>query len=385
MNTPKSDVCFDFLSTRKRTEHLCLPLELEDFIPQPIPDVSPPKWHLGHTTWFFEQFVLLNFESNYTPFDPNFLFFFNSYYQNAGERVARNLRGTLSRPTVKEVLNYRQYVTSAVEKLLINQQSEDILELVTLGIHHEMQHQELLMYDIKYIFGMQPAQPIYGNSFELTQELQAGWKDVEGGIYEIGAQNEGFSYDNEKGHHQVLLNDYSISQALVSNREYLDFINSGGYTDFNLWHDEGWATLQNQGWKAPLYWQQRAGNWGYFTLSGFKEIDLHLPVQHVSYFEASAFAAWKNCRLPTEAEWEVASPLFSWGQLWEWTGSAYLPYPGFFKALGALGEYNGKFMVNQHVLRGASVATPPGHARKTYRNFFAPQSRWQFSGIRLVK
>jgi ergothioneine biosynthesis protein EgtB len=380
------ELIVQFLTTRKRTEDQCLPLAIEDYVPQPILDVSPPKWHLAHTTWFFEQFVLLEFLPNYLVFQPEYLVYFNSYYQNAGERIPRDQRGNLSRPLVQEIMNYRHYVTHAVELLLQNNHDPELLAVIELGIHHEMQHQELLIYDIKYILGSQPAQPVYGNSFELEEEpYLTDFITINEGLYSIGAHENHFAYDNEKCNHRVWIDEFSISNRLVTNGEFLEFIHAGGYEDFNFWHDEGWTLLQSQKWQAPLYWKKLEGEWGYYTLTGFKKLDKNLPVQHLSFYEASAFAAWKNCRLPTEQEWEVAADHFSWGKLWEWTSSAYMPYPGFVKADGALGEYNGKFMVNQQVLRGASVATPKGHSRKTYRNFFAPHTRWHFSGLRLVK
>ncbi|NHE59154.1 ergothioneine biosynthesis protein EgtB [Cyclobacterium plantarum] len=376
-----------FKNCREQTEKICAPLELEDYVPQPIADVSPPKWHLAHSTWFFEQFLLSTFKQGYTVYDSDFAYLFNSYYNNAGDRVLRPNRGLMSRPPVRDVLAYRDYVTKEVLDFIGSGEAEkEALDILELGINHEQQHQELLVYDIKYILGHQPTFPVYGDTFNLLQESQEQrWISMEEGLYAIGFSGNGFSYDNENARHRVFLESYQISNKLVSNAEYMEFIKAGAYQDFNLWHADGWDFIQNQKLKAPLYWHQTGGEWRQYTFSGLAPIDPNLPVQHLSFYEAYAFAEWKGMRLPTEFEWEAASPQFSWGQLWEWTGSAYLPYPGFQKAAGALGEYNGKFMVNQHVLRGASVATPQGHSRATYRNFFAPPSRWIFSGIRLAK
>jgi len=376
----------NFLATRKLTEGICAPLEVEDYVPQPIVDVSPPKWHLGHTTWFFEQFVLIPFLPDYPIFDEDFAFLFNSYYNHAGERVLRPNRGLMSRPPVREVMQYRAFVTDRLMEMISSRElSVEILDRIVLGINHEQQHQELLVYDLKYILGNQPTFPVYGEGFQTQPMGKDGFLKFEEGIYEIGFAGEGFCYDNELGRHRVFLEAFELSEQLVTNGEYLEFIESGGYQNFDYWLDEGLSFIKNEGITAPLYWYRKGGEWWNYTLSGFQRVDPSLPVQHISFYEASAFAAWKGCRLPTEFEWEVAEEQLKWGQLWEWTNSAYLPYPGFTKAPGALGEYNGKFMVSQHVLRGASVATPLGHSRPTYRNFFHPSSRWIFSGIRLAK
>jgi len=376
----------DLLTTRKLTESICAPLEVEDYVPQPIGDVSPPKWHLGHTTWFFEQFVLVPYAPGYQVFHEDFSFLFNSYYNHAGDRVLRPNRGLMSRPPVREVMRYRKYVTDKmVEFMSMPELNEKILERIILGINHEQQHQELLVYDLKYILGNQPTFPVYGNGFHTVATKDHNFKKFSEGIYEIGFLGDGFCFDNELGRHRVFLEAFEISDQLVTNGEYLEFITSGGYQNFDYWLDEGLNFIKKEGITAPLYWHRKGGEWWNYTLKGFQKIDPALPVQHVSFYEASAFASWKGCRLPTEFEWEVAADQFDWGQLWEWTNSAYLPYPGFSKVPGALGEYNGKFMVSQHVLRGASVATPAGHSRPTYRNFFHPSSRWVFSGIRLAK
>lgn len=375
------------LKTRKATEDICAPLEVEDYVPQPIADVSPPKWHLAHSTWFYEQFVLVPNDPEYRIFSPDFAYLFNSYYNNAGDRVLRPNRGLMSRPPVREVIAYRHYVTDALIKFMDKSDlSTEILDVITLGVNHEQQHQELLVYDIKYILGNQPTFPIYGDSFSLQKEkTERTFVQIQEGIYGIGAAEDDFCFDNECGQHKVYLHDFQISDTLVTNGEYMEFMAAGGYGDFNLWLAEGWDFILKEKIQAPFYWHQQEGKWFQYTFQGFREVEKELPVAHLSFYEALAFATWKGMRLPTEFEWEVAADQLDWGQLWEWTYSAYLPYPGFKKAPGALGEYNGKFMINQNVLRGASVATPQGHSRKTYRNFFPASSRWLFSGIRLAK
>lgn len=375
-----------FLFTRAQTEALCRPLKVEDHVPQPIVDVSPPKWHLGHTTWFFEQFILVPFAKPYQLFHEDFAYLFNSYYNHAGDRVLRPNRGLMTRPVLDEVMEYRHYVTQRIQDLLDQGDLEkEVYSRVILGINHEEQHQELLVYDLKYILGNQPTFPVYGPGFQTKAEPNGGFLKFKEGVYSVGFEGSGFCYDNELGRHRVFLEPFEISEGLVTNGDYLEFMESGGYQNFDLWLDEGLQFIKNENINSPLYWHFKNGKWWNYTLQGFCEVNPKLPVQHVSFYEASAFASWKSCRLPTEAEWEVAASNFHWGQVWEWTNSAYLPYPGFTKAEGALGEYNGKFMVSQHVLRGASVATPPDHSRITYRNFFHPASRWIFSGIRLAQ
>ena len=374
-----------FELVREQTERICAPLEIEDYIVQPMANVSPPKWHIGHTTWFFEEFLLKKYNKDYKVFHKDFSFIFNSYYNNVGERVERPNRGFLSRPPVREVIKYRQYVTQKCVELLESSPSDEVLDIFEIGINHEQQHQELLVYDIKYILGTQPLLPVYGKEFTTQEETKTGFFSFKAGLYEIGARDLGFTYDNEHGRHQVYLQDFEISKSLVSNGEYLEFIKAGAYKDFNLWLSEGWDFIQNEKIDAPLYWKLINGEWYNYTLNGFEKVAMEAPVQHVSFYEAQAFATWKGMRLPTEFEWECAADKLNWGQLWEWTNSAYLPYPGYQKAPGALGEYNGKFMSNQNVLRGSSVATPTGHSRKTYRNFFHASSRWLYSGIRLSK
>ena len=376
-----------FLETRKLTEELCFPLEIEDYVVQPIVDVSPPKWHLGHTTWFYEEFILKPYSKGYKIYDDDFSFIFNSYYEAVGKRVVRSDRGNLSRPSVQNVYDYRSYVTKNIKSLFQEIQSDELLSLLEVGIHHEKQHQELLLTDIKYVFGNNPLLPVYSNSLKEHQceNHSQEWINIEEGIYEIGHNSDKFCYDNELGRHKVYLHPYQISNKLVTNLEYLEFINANGYEKFDLWHADGWDWVNENKITAPLYWHTIDGKWYNFTLNGLKIIDPDAPITHISYFEAFAFAQWSGLRLPTEFEWEVAQEFFPWGKRWEWTESAYLPYPKYEKADGALGEYNGKFMVNQKVLRGGSVATPDKHTRPTYRNFFQPNLRWQFTGLRLVK
>ncbi|MGY0391636.1 ergothioneine biosynthesis protein EgtB [Bizionia sp. KMM 8389] len=375
---------FEF--TRNRFLEICKPLKKEDYSVQPAVYVSPPKWHLAHTTWFFEQFVLAKFVTNYQEFDSDFAYLFNSYYNNAGKRVLRPNRGLMTRPTVDEVYSYRAYVDDKMRMFLDNNPSQEALDIVELGINHEQQHQELFYYDITYILGNQPTFPSIENTLKFKPlSTESKFVSISEGLYEIGHEDDSFCYDNELGKHQVFLQDFEISDQLVSKGEFLEFIKAGGYQDFNLWHAEGWDFIQNNNIKAPLYWHEVDGAWHQYSLDGFLPINENMPVTHISFYEAFAFAEWKKMRLPTEFEWEVASKKIKFGQLWEWTNSAYLPYPNFSKAPGALGEYNGKFMINQMVLRGASVATVENHSRNTYRNFFHPSMRWQFSGIRLVK
>lgn len=379
-----------FKDVREYTETLCEPLEIEDYIPQPVIDVSPPKWNIGHTTWFFEEMILKPFVPDYRVFDANFGFLFNSYYNSVGERTRRDRRGDLSRPTVREVFAYRKYVDEKMLELLGQEElPENVRELVILGLNHEQQHQELFLTDLKYTLSVNPLFPVYRADFALCErgefETDDEWIGIEGGIHEIGFSGEGFHFDNELGRHQVLLNDFQIRKNPVTNGDFLEFIEDGGYRDFRLWHSEGWDWVCENNVTAPLYWNKTDGIWNQFTLGGLRKLNPRNPVCHISFYEAAAFAEWCGRRLPTEFEWEAASGKFDWGLRWEWTNSAYLPYPGFQKPAGAVGEYNGKFMINQMVLRGASVATPAGHSRNTYRNFFHPPLRWQFTGIRLAQ
>jgi len=394
-SNPKMDalghLCAFYKDVRSHTERLCEPLEIEDYIPQPIVDVSPPRWNIAHTTWFFEEMILKKFVPNYKVFDASFGFLFNSYYNSVGARTARDHRGDLSRPTVNRIFEYRKYVDERMNELLSQPPkggTQNFSDLVILGLNHEQQHQELFLTDLKYTFSLNPLFPMYRDDFAIEEKSESGSesfaKKAEG-IYEIGYAGNDFCFDNELSHHKVYLNDFEIATRLVTNLEFLEFIQDGGYRDHKLWHSEAWDWVHENSVESPLYWHQRDGEWFQFTLAGLRPLALDAPVCHVSFYEAAAYAEWREMRLPTESEWEAASGEFDWGLRWEWTNSAYLPYPGFKKAAGAVGEYNGKFMINQMVLRGASVATPEGHSRPTYRNFFHPHLRWQFAGIRLAR
>lgn len=383
----RTNLLDNYLRIRAATEEICRPLEIEDYVIQNIADVSPPKWHLGHTSWFFETMILIPYLEGYKIFDPNFNYVFNSYYETIGARVIRTDRGNLSRPTVDQVYKYRAYVDHAMTKYLENPIPEDLVPLFLLGLNHEQQHQELLVTDIKFVLGNNPLLPTYSDtSIEKgTEILEQSFLTFREGVYEIGHQGNDFCFDNELNRHKVYINHFEISENLVSNGEYLEFMNAGGYNNFRLWHADGWEWKKQKEAKSPLYWHFIENEWQHYTLNGLSEILLNQPVTHINMYEAYAYANWKKMRLPTEAEWEVASQNLNWGERWEWTQSAYLPYPGFKMAEDATGEYNGKFMVNQMILRGASTATPDGHSRTTYRNFFQPHLQWQFTGIRLVK
>ncbi|BAO76015.1 ergothioneine biosynthesis protein EgtB [Winogradskyella sp. PG-2] len=375
-----------FLNIRSRTEAICKSLKPEDVSIQPIDFVSPPKWHLAHITWFFEEFVLTKSKPNYQVFNKNFAYYFNSYYNNVGERVIRANRGLMTRPTLDEIIEYRAYLDEHIVQFLESDLSKSVYDVIEIGLQHEQQHQELLIYDIKYILGHQPSFPKLDFEVKLNPEFKSQeFIKIDEGIYTIGHQEDCFCWDNELGKHKVYLHDFEISNKLVTNQDYIEFIEVGGYKNFNLWHADGWDYIQKNNIKSPMYWHKINGQWMQYTLQGFIIIDKDLPVSHISFYEAFAFSQWKEMRLPTEFEWEVASKHFEYGQLWEWTNSAYLPYPNYSKAEGAIGEYNGKFMVNTMVMRGSSIATPKDHCRPTYRNFFSPEIRWQFSGIRLVK
>ncbi|MBC8154991.1 MAG: ergothioneine biosynthesis protein EgtB [Bacteroidetes bacterium] len=395
LTTAQSDFVDRYRTVRAHSEAICQGLETEDYVVQPVADVSPPKWHLGHTTWFWETFVLIPYAPDYHIFHDDFSFVFNSYYESVGKRVLRTNRGNLSRPTVADVYRYRAHVDEQMDRLLENATlSSELQALIDLGLNHEQQHQELLVYDIKYILGHNPLFPTI--QMPLTSVDPAIWPtspvSVDEGIYKVGYQDNGwgdarFHFDNEEGVHTVYINAFSAEPTLITNGDYLEFMQAGGYRDFRHWLADGWALVNQTGAHAPLYWHLVDGEWWCYTFDGLQPIDKTEPVCHVSYYEADAFARWRGQRLLTEFEWEVASLSprpFGWGERWEWTQSAYLPYPGFTTAEGAVGEYNGKFMSGQIVLRGASAATPAGHSRPTYRNFFQPDKQWQFSGIRLV-
>jgi ergothioneine biosynthesis protein EgtB len=382
------DLLEKYMAVRKYSEEICKPLKTEDYVVQPIADVSPPKWHIGHTTWFFETFILKPNMENYIEYDPQYNYVFNSYYETVGARVIRTDRGNLSRPAVEDIYKYRKHIDDAMIKFLQTTPSRELQEIILLGLHHEQQHQELLWTDIKYILGNNPLFPAYKTSLngkETGTQRTGGFINIEQGIYNIGYPGNEFCFDNELSRHKVFLNDFSISKELVTNAEFIEFINAGGYKNFNYWHAEGWDWVKNNNITAPLYWHLIDGEWQHYSYAGLKPVRIEDELCHISFYEASAYASWKEMRLPTEFEWEVAAQQFDWGRRWEWTESAYLPYPGFAKAPGAIGEYNGKFMVNQKVLRGASEMTSPQHSRITYRNFFHPHLRWQYTGLRLVQ
>ena len=377
-------------AVRDATPRLCEPLEAEDYAVQPLPEVSPPKWHLGHTSWFFERFLLRPYLSGYRVFDEGYGLLFNSYYKSAGPHWLQRERGVLSRPATREVLAYRRHVDDAMSALLGTARANpEVSALTEAGIQHEQQHQELLLMDIKYILGINPSMPPYAERPPAPTGRGAdGWVSIEPGIHAIGAEGPGFSYDNERPRHRVWLESCEIAGALVSNAEFLDFMQDGGYSEPRLWQSKGWDWVQAQGVRAPLYWFEHDGTWQEYTLAGAAPLDGGAPVMHVSWFEAEAYARWRGCRLPTEEEYEVflrRSSAADAPSLWCWTRSHYSPYPGFRPFDGPLAEYNGKFMCNQFVLRGGCFATPPGHHRDTYRNFFEPQQRWMFSGIRLAR
>ena len=383
------DLLKKYKEVRKYTEDICKPLKTEDYVVQPIVDVSPPKWHIGHVTWFFETFILKAFAKDYVEFNSQYNYVFNSYYETEGARVIRTNRGNLSRPSVEDIYAYRKHVDEAMCLFLQNDIPKNVEEIFVIGLNHEQQHQELLLTDIKYILGNNPLFPAYKNSIDKHLKNEANpdssFIKINKGVYNIGFEGNGFCFDNELKSHPVYLGDFKISTALVTNKEFLEFINAGGYQDFNFWHSDGWNWVKTNQIIAPLYWHFIDGKWYNYTLAGLQPVEINEPICHVSFYEAAAYASWKGMRLPTEFEWEIAAKQFDWGRRWEWTNSAYLHYPGFSKLPGAIGEYNGKFMVNQMVLRGASDVTSHEHSRITYRNFFQPDLRWQFTGIRLVQ
>jgi ergothioneine biosynthesis protein EgtB len=392
-NNVRSSWVEAFREVRGETERRAAPLSDEDQVIQSMPDASPTKWHRAHTTWFFEQFLLLPHLSGYRAFDKQFAYLFNSYYVAAGPRHARPQRGMVTRPANSEVAAYRARVDEAVVRL-INEvdaaQLAEVSRILEIGLNHEQQHQELLLTDILHAFSMNPIAPAYdaGQTPPRSKKSAAGFVAVPEGLHTIGFEDDGYCFDNEGPAHQVYLRPVRIARSLVTNAQWLDFIADGGYATPSLWLSDGWATVQSEGWEAPGYWRKVDGVSHVLTLAGLKPVDPAAPVCHVSYYEADAFARWMGKDLPTEQEWEVAASAGliddAFGIVWQWTRSAYSPYPGYRAATGALGEYNGKFMINQMVLRGSSHATPAGHSRATYRNFFYPPARWQFSGLRLV-
>jgi ergothioneine biosynthesis protein EgtB len=385
-------------------------LSPEDQMLQSMPDASPAKWHLAHTTWFFETFILQSYQPGYKPFDPRYKYLFNSYYKQLGAHPYRGSRGLMSRPSLQQVHAYRDYVERGLLTLLEDAE-KDVLELVELGLNHEQQHQELILTDIKHALWLSPLRPesvSARNSAGTASPLS--WAEIAGGIHLVGHDGNGFAFDNESPRHEVLLRPFRIASRPVTNAEYLDFMQDNGYGRPELWLSDGWDTVCTQHWEAPLYWERHQdGSWWQFTIHGAKEVDPAEPVCHVSFYEADAYARWAGFRLPTEEEWEVAATQMPsrgtfleeyvfhpqaasgagsqqiFGDVWEWTASPYVAYPGFQPAAGLIGEYNGKFMCNQIVLRGGSCATPASHIRASYRNFFPPQARWQFSGIRLAQ
>jgi ergothioneine biosynthesis protein EgtB len=407
-----------FQQVRNFSQRLCETLSPEDYVVQSMPDVSPTKWHLAHTSWFFETFVLKVWMPRYRSEVPQYAYLFNSYYNAAGEMHRRDLRGLISRPTVDETYRFRASIDDAVSELIRRADASLLAEIepvLVLGLHHEQQHQELLVTDIKHVFAQNPLYPVFREAKDSAAQKVSPphFVEFDEATVLIGHEGDGFSYDNEGPRHRELVPAFSLASRAVTNGEYLAFIEAGGYTRPEFWLALGWTTVNEQRWNAPLYWEKRDGTWWHFTLSGFRPIDESEPVTHVSYFEADAYANWDGARLPTEFEWERAAdglpmegnfvneerfhprraPPVSdanglqqmFGDVWEWTRSAYLPYPGYRVAPGALGEYNGKFMCNQMVLRGGSCATSQSHIRRTYRNFFQPEKRWQFTGIRLAR
>jgi ergothioneine biosynthesis protein EgtB len=375
-----------FRTVRSLTEALAAPLSAEDQTVQSMPDASPTKWHLAHTTWFFETFVLQPHARGYRVFDPAYDYLFNSYYEAVGPRHPRPQRGLITRPGVAEVLAYRHHVTTAMLAFLTGDHA--VHDLVQLGLNHEQQHQELILMDIKHALSMNPLQPAYraarGGWVQAVQSM--GWREFEGGLVETGHDGRGFAFDNEGPRHRSWLDAFALGRRPVNCGEYLEFIEDGGYRRPEFWLSAGWDCVNQRGWQAPLYWEKKDGIWHVFTLSGLEPVDPLRPVCHVSAFEAAAFAKWSGKRLPREAEWEIAAgAVQGTGEVWEWTASPYVAYPGYREAAGAIGEYNGKFMASQMVLRGGFAATPPGHVRPTYRNFFPPDARWMFGGIRLAE
>jgi ergothioneine biosynthesis protein EgtB len=375
-----------FLSVRKLTEQLAAPLSAEDQTVQSMPDASPTKWHLAHTTWFFETFVLGPHAGDYRPFDPAYDYLFNSYYETVGPRHPRPQRGMITRPGLQEIMTYRRHVSKAMAELL-QRGNEQIASIVELGLHHEQQHQELLLMDAKHLLAQNPLRPAYQAMPAWKPEASAlDWREFEGGLVEIGHDGAGFAFDNEGPRHRVWLEPFALATRPASCGEYLAFIADGGYRRPEFWLSAGWDCVSQREWRAPLYWEKDGDGWQLFTLAGMRPVDPAEPVCHVSGYEAAAFAKWAGKRLPREQEWETgAGAVQGTGRVWEWTASPYVAYPGYREPAGAIGEYNGKFMANQMVLRGGCVATPAGHMRTTYRNFFPPDARWMFGGFRLAE
>ena len=394
---------------RALSERLAQPLELEDCVAQSMPDASPVKWHLAHTTWFFETFVLRRVERNFRVYREGWAYLFNSYYEAEGQRIAREQRGLITRPTMAEVIDYRHATDERIERwLALDVAPRWALALLELGLHHEEQHQELLLTDVQHLLAQNPLAPRYvKTTVAESAEPERRFIAHVGGLVSVGHEGRGFSFDNERPCHEAYLGPFEVADWLVTNGEYRAFIEDGGYRRPELWLSDGWALARREGWEKPLYWLERDGEWRRFSLHGELALDMNAPVCHVSYYEADAYARWAGARLPSEAEWETlareedgnpqlldlgtfvpvtkAGTQGLFGSAWNWTSSAYAPYPGFSPASGAIGEYNGKFMVNQLVLRGGSCFTPQGHVRATYRNFFHPHQRWQVSGIRLAR
>jgi ergothioneine biosynthesis protein EgtB len=384
-----------YVRTREHTLALAAPLSPEDQCVQAMPDTSPTKWHLAHTSWFFEAVILRDHAPGYEPFDPRFFQLFNSYYESLGPRHPRPQRGLLTRPSLADVHRYRAHVDAAMLRFIADARDaawDAAAPLVELGLHHEQQHQELILTDILYTLSCNPMlpayQPVEAVQLRVASPTRQRWIAVDGGVVEVGHDGAGFAFDNETPRHPVLLAPYAIADRLVTCGEFLEFIEDGGYERANLWLSDGWAAVQAGGWKHPLYWID-GPHWQVYGLHGVRPLDARAPVTNLSFYEAAAYAEWAGARLPTEFEWEAACTAPGMqqvhGHAWQWTRSSYDPYPGFRPFAGAVGEYNGKFMVGQVVLRGSSVATPAGHARDTYRNFFPPAARWQFSGLRLAK
>ena len=414
MKDVRAELLESYRSVRRMTESLCEPLEIEDYVIQSMPDASPAKWHLAHTSWFFETFVLAKGMPEYRPLDPRYRYLFNSYYYAVGPMHARPERGLISRPTVEEVYAYRRHVDEAMDRFLRDADPpavEPFLSVISLGLNHCQQHQELLLTDLKHAFGKNPLLPAYRKqpTLEAGDAAPLRWVAFGEGVREIGHKGEGFAFDNESPRHRVFAAPFQLGHRLVTNGEYLAFMREGGYERPELWLSDGWNARLEENWIAPLYWLKGEPGWQQFTLGGLRELHPAEPVCHVSYYEADAYARWAGARLPTEAEWEIAAedvPVSGqflesgrhhpratgeersltqlFGDAWQWTQSAYSAYPGYEPLKGELGEYNGKFMSGQMVLRGASCATPRSHARRTYRNFFPPRMRWQFVGIRLA-